>query len=130
MMAYCVEGGPELQQLVVGQLAMRGVEDAYGYFPREINKIATEVSERKLYCLSYAIDVHTSYYCARILVAFSPHPGAAVPLTALQMPRVAGPVGGAAAPVQGTQAAQDCTTHQVIHGYIGVSTNCLCASSC
>jgi len=48
-MAYCAEGGPELQQLIVGQLAMQGVEDAHGYFPREINKIATEVSERNLF---------------------------------------------------------------------------------
>ena len=46
-MAYSVEGVSELQQLIVGQLVMRGVEDAHGYFPREINKMITEVSGKK-----------------------------------------------------------------------------------
>ena len=47
LMAYSVEGVSELQQLIVGQLVMRGVEDAHGYFPREINKMITEVSGKK-----------------------------------------------------------------------------------
>ena len=47
LMAYSVEGVSELQQLIVGQLAMRGVEDAHGYFPREISKMITEVGGKK-----------------------------------------------------------------------------------
>ena len=46
-MAYCVEGASELQQLIVGQLAMRGIEDIHGYFPREMSKMFTEVGGKK-----------------------------------------------------------------------------------
>ena len=108
-MAYCMEGASELQQLIVGQLAMRGVEDAHGYFPREISKMVTEVGEKKYLELTVRCEITTVTDCT----------GSAAPHTALQVSGVARLMGRTDAPVQGASATQAGTTCQVSSGCEG-----------
>ena len=49
MIAYAVED-TEIQRLVLSHLVSQGVQDPYGYFPREILKLATEVGTSKTTC--------------------------------------------------------------------------------